>query len=251
MPLFTDGPISSIEDLHAQDSQLLDVAGVEDINLTSKIDLAQEEIGLELVTLLGRLQFVDQPYFSAGLDNVVVTPELRLWHTYRALMMTYRDAYFNQLSDRYGAKRDQFRQLANWAAEQVVQNGIGLATCPVSRAATPNVVTIGGGLPDGIYYVTISWINDRAEEGASAIPAVAVLAASTIQVDAGPPPLRGIGWNVYVGDGPETMVLQNSSPLAPGQIWFQPPVLIQKGRTPGKGQEPDYFRTAPRVIQRG
>jgi hypothetical protein len=251
MSLFTDGPISSIEDLRAQDSQLLDVAVVEDINLTSKISLAQGEIGLELVTLLGRLKFADQPYFIAGLANVVVTPALTLWHTYRALTMTYRDAYFNQLSDRYAAKRDQFRQLATWSAEQLVQNGIGLAMRPVSQAATPTVITIQGGLPDGIYYVTTSWINERAEEGASAITVVASLAASTIQVDAGPPPNNGIGWNVYVGTSPDSMVLQNSSQVSPGQIWLQPPVLIQRGRTPGTGQQPDYFQTAPRVIQRG
>ena len=36
MALFTDGPISCIEDLTAQDSQLLNVASVEGIDMTQK-----------------------------------------------------------------------------------------------------------------------------------------------------------------------------------------------------------------------
>jgi len=54
MALFTDSPVSSIEDLSAQDSQLLDVASAENIDVTRKLALAQEEVGLELSALLTR-----------------------------------------------------------------------------------------------------------------------------------------------------------------------------------------------------
>ena len=43
MALFMDGPISNIDDLAGQDSQLLDVANVEGIDVTRKLALAQDE----------------------------------------------------------------------------------------------------------------------------------------------------------------------------------------------------------------
>jgi len=251
MPLFTDGPISTIDDLRAHDSQLIDVAVVEGIDLTNKLNLAQEELGLELTALLARLQFADWRRFAATLNNIVVTPAVRLWHTYHALAMAYRDAYSNELNDRYGAKRDQFGRLAKWASEQVARSGIGITMRPVPRASTPTVKSIPGGLADGVYYVTTAWINDAGEEGGSAIPAVVSLAGSTMQVDAGSPPQNATAWNVYVGDGPDTMVMQNGSPLAAQLNWYQPPILTQRGKAPGMGQEPNYLQEAPRVIQRG
>jgi len=51
MALFIDGPASSMEDLAAQDSQLLDVASVENIDVTQKLALAQDELTLELNAL--------------------------------------------------------------------------------------------------------------------------------------------------------------------------------------------------------
>ena len=100
MALFTDGPASNIEDLTAQDSQLLNVANSEGIDVTVKLALAQEAIGIHLEGLLG-----EGPHRS--LRHVVVTPPLRLWHTYRTLESVYRDAYNSQLNDRYAGKRDQ------------------------------------------------------------------------------------------------------------------------------------------------
>ena len=54
MALFIDGPISTTEDLTAQDSQLLDVASTEGIDLWRKLVIAQEELGVELRALLSR-----------------------------------------------------------------------------------------------------------------------------------------------------------------------------------------------------
>ena len=102
MALFTDGPVSSIEDLTAQDSQLLDVASIEGIDVARKLTLAQDDVGVELTVLLGKLSFVDQPFWMAPtptLRSVVVTPALKRWHTYAALEQVYRDAYNTQLND--------------------------------------------------------------------------------------------------------------------------------------------------------
>lgn len=254
MALFTDGPVSNLEDLIAQDSQLLGVATVEGIDVTRKMALAQEEVGLELITLLNRLRFVDQPFWLAPqptLHDVVVTRALKLWHIYRALEMVYSDAYSSQLNDRYAAKRDQFHEAAQGACEKLTQIGIGVASQPVAQATTPQVIAMPGSLPDGIYYVTMAWLNSVGEEGASAVPAVITLAASALQVQPMAPPLTAMSWNVYAGHAPEGMVLQNSSPIPVGETWLQASSMAQAGQRPGSGQEPNYLKPIPRVLQRG
>jgi hypothetical protein len=188
MALFTDGPVSSIEDLTAQDSQLLDVASTEGIDIAQKLELAQEDVGMELTVLLSKLSFADQPFWMAplpSLGSVAVTPALKRWHTYLALEMVYRDAYNSQLNDRYAGKRDQFHQMAQWACEKLVQTGVGLVLRPVPKAATPQVTAIPGALADGTYYVSMAWVSACGEEGASATPAAITIAASTLQIQPG------------------------------------------------------------------
>jgi len=254
MALFTDGSVSGLDDLIAQDAQLFDVASVEGIDVTRKMALAQDELGLQLVTMLGRLTFVDQPMWlapQASLSRVVVTPGLKLWHTYRALEMVYSDAYNSQLNDRYGAKRDQFHHMAQWASDKLAEIGVGIVTKPVPQAATPQLTAIAGNLPDGTYYVTMAWVNSAGEEGAGAVPAVITLAASALQVQPEAPPQNAAAWNLYAGDAGATMVVQNISPIAAGQIWQQTAPFVQAGRKPGSGQPPTYLKPTPRVIQRG
>src|SRR5689334_1908872 len=113
MALFSDGPASTIEDLHGHDTQLLDVANVEGIDVTRKLTLAQEDLGLELRVLLARLSGSSDVGIlgsGPGIDHVVVTPPLKLWHTYRALELVYRDAFNSQLNDRYAGKRDEYHE---------------------------------------------------------------------------------------------------------------------------------------------
>ena len=254
MALFTDGPTSSIEDLIAQDSQLLDVASTEGIDVTRKLALAQEDVGVELTVLLAKLSFADQAFWMPSQPNlgaVVVTPALKRWHTYAALELVYRDAYNSQLNDRYAGKRDQFHQMAQWACEKLIQTGVGLVLGPVPRAATPLVTAIPGALADGTYYISIAWVNASGEEGASAVPAALTIAASTLQVQPGPAPANAANWNVYIGTEEATMVRQNESPISAGELWRQDGALATAGCTPGTGQEPAYLKPLPRVIQRG
>ena len=254
MALFTDGTVSSMDDLTAQDSQLLQVASTEGIDVSRKLALAQEDVACELTVLLGKLSYTDRAYWAApvpGLENVVVTGPLRLWHTYRTLEMVYRDAYNNQLNDRYAGKRDQFHELGEIAYEKLIQIGVGIAARPVPQATKPTVTPVPGALADGTYYVSSAWANESGEEGASSAPAVATITGSTLRVDAGVPPPNATGWNVYVGDAPESMVVQNSSPIAPGQLWQAAGALATGGNAPGCGQEPTYLRPVPRLILRG
>ncbi len=253
MALFTDGAISSIEDLTGQDSQLPAVASVEGIDVTQKLALAQDEIGVELQTLLTRLSGMDQQFWMApqpGTESVVVTPALRLWHTFRALEMVYSDAYNSQLNDRYAGKRDQFHKMAQWAYEKLVETGIGMAWAPLARAGTPGVAPSPGSLAAGTYYVSVAWTNGNGEEGAAAIPAAIAVTGSTFEVRPGGAPRNATGWNVYVGTDPNAMSLENATPMAPEATW-QARALTTGGRAPGCGQSPSYVKPVPRAIQRG
>jgi hypothetical protein len=240
MALFVDGPVSSIEDLAAQDSQLLDVASTEGIDVTQKMTLAQEELGLELEILAPRLR-----------QAVVVTAALKLWHAFRALEMVYTDAYNSQLNDRYAGKQKQFGELARWARDRATVIGVGVAADPVARAATPQVTATPGNLVDGTYYVTMAWVNREGEEGASAEPAVETIAGSTLVVVPGIAPANAAGWNFYAGNTPDGMTRQNTTAIAVEQSWVQPAPLGTGGTGPGTGQEPSYLKAVARVLQRG
>jgi hypothetical protein len=254
MALFTDGPVSSIEDLTAQDSQLLNVANVEGIDVTQKLALAQDQLAMELTELLGRMSFVSQTSWltsTPALGSVVVTPALKLWHTFRTLELLYADAYGSQLNDRYAARRDQFHEQAKIACDRLANLGIGIASTPVAQASPPRVLAAAGNLPDNTYYVTVSWTNSTNEEGAPAVIATISTSQSSLQVQPVAPPANAAGWNVYVGIDPDGLELQNATPIAVGQTWLQPNTVTTGGRAPGTGQSPSYLRPAPRVIQRG
>jgi hypothetical protein len=254
MALFTDGPVSGMEELTAQDTQLANVANVEGIDVTQKLFLAQEELALELETLLDGRRRAEQafrPALQPTVRNVVVTPALRLWHTFRALEMVYGDAYSSQLNDRYAAKRDQFQERANRAYEKLLLLGIGIAWFPVPRAAEPTVVSAAGNLADGTYYVTMTWTNSKGEEGAPSAPTTITTTQSTLLVQPAAPPSCAAGWNVYVGLDPTALSMQNGSPIAAAQTWLQPNAITSGGRAPGSGQEPGTMLPAPRMILRG
>src|SRR5579864_3512553 len=118
MALFTDGNISQPDDLAAIDSGVLSVANSEAIDLSRKIALAQDNLAIDLALLLPQ---------EESLDNIVVTTALRLWHSYHTLELVYRDAYNNQLNDRYAGRRDQFAALAKASLDKLIQLGLGMS----------------------------------------------------------------------------------------------------------------------------
>jgi len=254
MALITDGPPSNIEFLAGLDSQLHNVASTEAIDVRRKLELAHEEIGLDLDALLKRTDFAEHLMWVAAkprLKAVVVTTALKLWHAYRTLELVYSDAYNSQLNDRYQGKRDQFHQMAISYRERLIDAGAGMASIPVPRAMTPALATVAGSLPDNIYYVTAAWVNRVSEEGASATTAAITTSSSSFSAQIAPAPANAVGWNVYVGLDPDSMTLQNSSPLEVGVAWVQPVWISATGRKPGYGQAPNYVQPLPRLIQRG
>lgn len=254
MALFADGAISGLDDLSAQDSQVLDIASEEGINVSQKMALAQGELEVELTSILERLRLAAWPFsltMQPTIKNIVITPALQLWHTYRSLEMIYADAYGDQLNDRYASKRDQFHAFASWARERLVQNGLGICINPISQAPTPFLSATVGNLADGTYYVTMSWVNQDGEEGANGVPDAITTSGSTFEVQPPSSPSGVTGWNVYVGQTPEAMFIQNDEPITTGQVWQQPVLLKTTSRNPSTGQAPDFLKPIPRVLQRG
>jgi hypothetical protein len=244
MALFTDGPASTIEDLAAQDAQVLNVASAEGIDLTVKLGLTHEMVGMELAELLGRASGFD-------LSHVVVTAPVRLWHTYRTLENVYREAYNSQLNDRYAGRRDQFRELSQWAYDRLVQAGIGIALQPAPRAATPKVQQTMGVLQDGLYYVTMAWVNEAGDAGGCATPETITVAGSGFRVEPPAPPPGVAAWHVYVGTEPDAMWRQNAEAIEPGTPWIQTGLWLSEGVLADGGQDANYFHAIPRVLQRG
>jgi hypothetical protein len=254
MALFTDG-ISTIQDLMVQDSSVLATAQTANIDLTQKMTVAQQEIGIELTILLQRSNTYDWQFWlqpNLQLNNIVVTPPLQLWHVFQTLMLVYQDAYFDQLNDRYKGKRDQFLQLAKWAMDKLIQTGVGIVSDPIPQAAPPQLTSIPGGQPAMTYCTSVSWLDTENEEGQASNPSTLDVAAGNVLV-AQPvnQPADATAWNVYVGLSPTAMALQNTSPLALDQVWVQAGPVSTLGQAPGSGQAPDYLRALPRVLQRG
>jgi len=255
MALFTDGTISTLEDLTAQDAAVLDISSVEGIDVTRKMALARDELGMELASLLARTiayGLAQLPACGPSLGAVTVTPPLQAWHTFRTLELVYRDAFNNQLNDRYKGKRDQYHELAKWAAEKLMQTGIGIVSNPVAQAATPELEASAGVLAEGTYYVATAWANASGGEGAGAAPATIQLSdGSGFTVRPGSAPVNAAGWNVFVGTSPDGMVQQNTTLLDTGEGWVQSTAPLTEGRRPGTGQAPSYLKPTPRILQRG
>ena len=254
MALFTD-VISTIQDLLNQDSSVLTTAQVENVNLSEKMTLAQQELGIELTTLLQRTNFYDWQFWlqpDLQLNNIVVTPPLQLWHVYQTLKLVYQDVYFNQLNDRYKGKRDQFEQLSRWAINKLIESGLGTVSDPIPQATPPQLTSIPGGQAATTYWASVSWLNSESEEGQPSNPStLAITGGTALVVQPMNQPTNATAWNVYVGLSPTAMALQNTSPLAAGQVWVQAGPVSTLGPPPGSGQPPDCFRPLTRVIQRG
>jgi hypothetical protein len=248
MALFTDGIITSTEELAAQDSSVMTVAATEGIDLSQKARLAQEELGIELLTLLPRAGC------SEELAGVVVTGALRLWHAFHTLELVYRDAYNSQLNDRYKGRWEEYQKLAKWASSRLLQTGVGMVTDPVQRAGKPLLSTVAGaeGAEERTYYARTAWVNAAGEEGSPSEWALAnVPAGFGLVVEAAGPPQNATGWNLYVGEAEDAMFRQNSGPIPVGAGYTLSGEAPGTGLPPGDGQQPRFLRAVPRILQRG
>ncbi len=67
MALFSDGPPATIDDLIQQDSFVLGLSSIEGIDLTSKLQLAFNEITIELAAIFGREGSIYAPVLGEAL----------------------------------------------------------------------------------------------------------------------------------------------------------------------------------------
>lgn len=254
MALFVDGPACTIDDLTDQDAGLLDVALGTNINVTTKLRLAVEEIETDLHLWLNRprptLEIVWGPALHVG--QVVVTAPLKRWEAMHALSLVYRDAYFSQLVDRYQAKWKEYADLAKEARENFIASGFGLVSDPIVQAAPPILGTTPGPQGGGTFYACVAWVNAANQEGAASMPAsIAVKDGNLMTVGVSNAPTNAAGFNVYVGTQLTGMQLQNEVLLPVTGTYLYVPGQMAGGRAPGNGQAPDFTRPIVRTTLRG
>src|SRR5579872_258904 len=115
--LLTDGNPNTTEDLRVYESAILDVAHTEMIDLNAKLGLATEEISQDVVDILLDHTRTLYPQLGVmqwnmrrqlGVSDVVVTRQMKRWHATHTLAVVYRDAFNNQLNDRYQVKFNEY-----------------------------------------------------------------------------------------------------------------------------------------------
>jgi hypothetical protein len=259
MALFTDGPINKTLELQNYENRILDVASAEGIDLAGKILLAQDEISNELMMfLLRRLPMMESQGASqwavrqqTGLGDVAVTSPLRQWHAHKTLALVYRDAYNNQLNDRYQGKWKEYEQLAKVSGQRYFQIGVGLVAGPIARASTPLLTTIAGTGSAMTYYVAVGWVSQLGQEGASSeVSQISTMDGQQLMIAAVNPPANAVGWNIYAGETPTSIGRQNTSPIGITNTWTITGSLGQ-GPGPSDGQQPSWYLVDQRVIERG
>jgi len=252
MALFTDGTVSTLDDLRNYERAIFDVASTERIDLSRKLVAAQQEIGIELTEFLLQEAGQESGPGRADLGRVVVAAGLRQWHTLHALSLAYRDAYSSHLNDRYRTKWKEFERLSRWASTKCFDTGIGMVFTAIPKAEPPEVNAVAGTLGRGTYWASVAWANGAGEEGCASEPAPLELAeGSGLFVKATNPPAGVTGWNVYAGTALESMAAQNDAPLTLGSTWVTSEAGVRGGTGPGEGQKAAYFVVRRRVLQRG
>jgi hypothetical protein len=256
MALLTDGNPNGTDDLRAYETAILSVASTESIDLEAKLGLATEEISEDILDVLLDHTRAYDPQANVrrmiGVSDVVVSDPLRRWHALHTLEVVYRDAFNNQLNDRYRMKWAEYQELAREARERTFRYGIGVAMNPVPRADVPKLATVPGQGAAATYWVQVSWVSATGQEGSpSKTTAYQTAGGDALVVQPVNPPAVAAGWNVYVGLTETGLSLQNGAVLGVGQTFTVPSGALAAGRAPGGGQSADIYITGGRMLRRG
>lgn len=246
MPLFTDGTASEIGDLRAYDAAIAEVAAAEGVELKAKLEVAMQEIGLEIEEFLVR-----SANGAWGLSHVVVTPALKQWHVLHTLALIYGDVHQSHVNRRFEQKWKEYKVRARWAAETLFRVGVGLVEVPVPKAASPELRVASGDLAPGTYVVRTAWVNAAGEVGAASDAATIALAgrASILVRTANPPPAAA-GYHVYAGIAGESVSRQTDLPIDVDEEWSLSGAL-RNGPAVPTGQQPHRYIRNERVLRRG
>lgn len=254
--LLTDGNPNNTIALTVYETEILGLAATEAINLDQKLGLATEEISEAVLEfLLDHTRMVD-PLLNLrrtiGVSDVVVSAQMTRWHALHTLSIVYRDAFNNQLNDRYLAKWREYQQLAKDGATRTFSYGIGLVSNPVPEAQAPSLGTANGAGQGGTFYVQVTWVGLNGAEGAPSLAtALTVAALNDLVVQGVNPPAVATGFNVYVGTCANGTTLQNASPVAVGETYTMLDSGLIVGAPVGTGQTADIYITGGPMLRRG
>jgi hypothetical protein len=214
-----------------------------------KLGLATEEVTQDVLEFLVNRSDGNGPP-DAG--NVVITRQMKRWHALHTLEVVYRDAFNNQLNDRYKAKFFEYKKQASQVKAQTFQFGVGLVTQAVPVAEAPQFGFVMGSFEATTYFARVAWVGASGQEGlASEVTSYDAPAGSVPVVTAVNAPANATGFNVYMGLTPETLAKQNASPVAVGGSFTLAPGGLIAGAAPGDGQVPDLFLAGTRALRRG
>jgi len=240
-----------------QDSGLLDVCRIQQIDAAVKLRLAHSEIAVELESMFEQQRSVYTNYYCGqpklNIRHLAVTPLLKMWHTWHTLSLVYRDAYFSQLNDRFQAKWNEYRGLGESARNRLREMGVGLVLDPLARPECPILTATPATETGGTFYFSVVLQNAVGEQSApSPVESFHVLDGNAVAVSLAAQPPNAQGWSVYAGSSPEAIYLQNDSPVSlDGQWLFYPSTAVLNGPLPGRGQAPNLIRPLPRLLPRG
>jgi len=254
--LMTDGNPNSPEDLRAYETAILDVAHIEQIDLDVKLRLSTEDVSEIVLDFLLDHDPSTDPQGTMrrmlGVSDIVVSPQIKKWHALHTLELVYLDAFNNQLNDRYQAKVTEYHNLARDAQERTFRFGIGQVLQPIPIAMQPTFAVVPGLLPATTFYVEVSWISASGQEGQpSRVTTASTVDGSLLVVNPGTPPAIATAFNVFLGLAPNTLALQNSTPIPAGQTFTEAPGGLAAGTPPGHGQTPDTYITGGQSLRRG
>ncbi len=254
--LFTDGNPTRAEDLRVFESNIYEVASVEGIDLDAKLKAAADEIGDQIMAYLLQPGSGDPQAStrrSLGLSNLVVTPAMRRWHALHTLAMTFRDAFHNQVNERYQENWRYFVTAAAEARSVLLRIGLGFVTNPLPRPDKPAVSATSGTWAPSTYLVQIAWVNGQGQVSAPSEIATIELESAGSPLVAQPvdPPPQAIGWHVYVGEIGGDLFQQNVFTIPLSSSWSTSNSAVLPGEFPGSGQFADIFITASHVTPRG
>jgi len=248
MALFVDSIPSEPRDLSQYESSLFETAATEGIDLVTKGTVAATEIHLELQRFLLRVSGGG----NTGIEQVVLTDALRRWHILRTIALTYRDAYHQQLNERYKHKLEAYHLLSETAADLLFDLGVGITYSPIRRPGKPSLGQAVGNHDAGIWFTTISWTDSLGTESeASSTTSIATVPGSTLTVTPPRAPANASAWNVYVGQSEESMARQNQAPLSLAEHWSMPNDGIRLGSAPPYGQTADASLRRTTTFLRG
>jgi hypothetical protein len=253
MALLLDGAPSTIGDLSARDSDLLDVSATEGIDLSAKLQLAATDVGNTIESMLMAVL----PSFNVrerfpSLRHIAVTPQLKLWHTFSTLRLVYQDVYYSRLNDRYQAKMKMFREEAARALEDLRTVGLGVVFDPLPQAVAPGVAMVQSTSAGGTVYAAISYVNQKGEQGLASVPAeIDVPSGNSATLNLTALADNATGWNLFAGVSPGTLYQQNLQPLDPLAGVTVDPDNLLSGPQPGSGQHANMLHPLPRRILRG